>query len=110
MKDSIGDAVNSVKFTNKLNRHPVCLSSEGAVSVEMEKTLNAMPGDSNIKARTVLEINVNHPIYGKLCNLYANDKQRVANYAEILFAQARLIGGLTIDNPTEIASMICELM
>lgn len=110
MKDSIGDAVNSVKFTNKLNRHPVCLSSEGAVSVEMEKTLNAMPGDSNIKAQTVLEINVNHPIYGKLCNLYANDKQRVANYAEILFAQARLIGGLTIDNPTEIASMICELM
>lgn len=110
LKDSIGESVNSVKFTNKLNKHPVCLSSEGAVSVEMEKTLNAMPGENGIKAQTVLEINYDHPIAQKLISLYAEDKDKVKNYSKILFAQARLIGGLNIDNPTEIASLVCDLM
>lgn len=110
MKESIGDAVNAVKFTNKLTRHPVCLSSEGAVSVEMEKTLSSMPGENGIKAQVVLEINVNHPIYGKLCKLFCEDKDKVANYAKILFAEARLISGLSVENPTEFATLVCDLM
>ncbi len=110
MKDSIGDSVNAVKFTNKLNRHPVCLSSEGAVSVEMEKTLSAMPGDNSVKAQVILEINANHPIHDKLCTLFADDKEKVAAYAKILFAEARLISGLTVENPTEFASLVCNLM
>ncbi len=110
MKDSIGSAVNAVRFTNKLTRHPVCLSSEGAVSIEMEKTLNAMPGENGIKAQVILEINVNHPIYDKLCKLYSENKDKVADYSKILFAQARLISGLSVENPTEFASLICDLM
>ncbi len=110
MKNSIGESVNAVRFTNKLARHPVCLSSEGAVSVEMEKTLSSMPGDNGIKAQVVLEINMNHPIFDKLCKLYQSDKDKLASYAKILFNEARLISGLTVENPAEFATLICDLM
>ncbi len=110
MKESIGESVNSVRFTNKLTRHPVCLSTEGAISVEMEKTLSAMPGETGIKAHVILEINVNHPIYNKLCSLFGEDNDKLASYAKILFNEARLISGLSVENPTEFAALVCDLM
>lgn len=110
-KETIGEGVSSVRFTNKLKNHPVCLTSEGEISLEMEKVLNSMPAnEQKIKAEIVLEINANHPIADKLAELYENDKDKAGEYAKILYAQARLIEGLSVDNPTELSNMICNLM
>ena len=102
--------IKDVRFTKKLKNHPVCLSSEGNVSVEMEKVINAMPTDERITAEKVLEINENHPIVEKLQKLYKKDKGELEKYTKVLYAQARLIEGLPIDNPTEISNMVCELI
>ena len=112
MQASIGDDVSKVQFTNTLQNHPVSLSSEGNVSVGMEKILNKMPGaeDQHIKAEIVLEININHPLAAKLKELFENDKDRLATYSKILFAQARLVSGMSLDNPAEISSLVCDLM
>ncbi len=110
MKDALGDQVSEVKFTNKLKNHPVCLNSEGDISVEMEKIINMMPQDQKVKAKIVLEINNNHEIAAKLKAMYKDDKEQVKEYSKILFAQARLIEGLPIENPTEISNMICKLL
>ena len=110
-KEAIGDSVSSVRFTNKLKNHPVCLTTEGEISLEMEKVLNSMPmNDQKVKAEIVLEINANHPIADKLNELYVSDKDKAGEYAKILYAQARLIEGLSVDNPTELSNMICNLM
>jgi molecular chaperone HtpG len=112
MKDSIGGGLFAVKFANTLGNHPVSLSSVGELSVEMEKVLSKMPGAENgmAKAQTVLEINATHNIAGKLKELYVTDKDKVAKYAKILYAQARLINGLSVENPQEISTLVCELM
>ncbi len=112
MKESIGDKVAKVRYTNTLKNHAVCLSSEGAVSVGMEQILNKMPGaeGQNIKAETVLEINMDHPIKDKLLYLFGNDKDKLADYSKILYAQARLINGLSLENPAEISDLVCDLM
>ena len=112
MKESIGDNVAKVRYTNTLKNHAVCLSSEGNVSVGMEQILNKMPGTEgqNIKAETVLEINREHPIKDKLLYLFGNDKEKLADYSKILYAQARLINGLNLDNPAEISDLVCDLM
>ena len=110
MKESLADSVSEVRFTNRLKNHPVCLTTEGDVSVEMEKVFNAMPTDNKIKANTILEINSEHKIVDKLNDLYKNDKDELAKYTKILYAQARLIEGLTIDNPTEISNLVCDLI
>ena len=112
MKEALGGAVTAVRFTGTLGDHPVSLSSEGGLSVEMEKVLGKMPGAETgaAKATLVLEINASHPVADKLRALYENDKEKVADYAKILYAQARLINGLTIDNPTEISALVCGLM
>lgn len=110
-KETIGEGVSSVRFTNKLKNHPVCLTTEGEISLEMEKVLNSMPmNDQKVKAEIVLEINSNHPIAAKLGELYEADKDKAGEYAKILYAQARLIEGLSVDNPTELSNMICNLM
>ncbi len=106
----IGDAVTGVKFTNRLKNHPVCLTSKGNLSIEMEKVINAMPTDEHIKAETILEINKDHPIAEKMKDLYKNDKESFSKYAKILYSEARLIEGLTIDNPTEISNLVCEIL
>ena len=108
MKDAI--KIKGVRFTKKLKNHPVCLTTEGNVSVEMEKVINAMPTDETITAEKVLEINENHPIVEKLQKLYKEDKEELEKYSKILYAQARLIEGLPIDNPTEISNLVCELI
>ena len=102
--------VKSIRFTNKLKNHPVCLSSDGEISVEMEKAMNAMPFDNDVKASKILEINENHPIAKKLENLYNTDKEELKNMTKVLYAQARLIEGLSIENPTEISNLICEYL
>lgn len=111
MKESLGDSVNSVRFTNTLKNHPVSLSSEGGLSVEMEKIMSKMPdSDSPMKASLVLEINSEHPIAAKLEALYENDKEKLSSYAKILYSQARLISGMSVENPSELSSLICDLM
>lgn len=110
MQEAISNGVQSVRFTNKLKNHPVCLSSEGAISIEMEKTLNSMPNNQNIKAQTILEINANHLIAKKIKKLYEEDKEALKDYTKILYAQARLIEGLPIDNPSEISNLVCSII
>ena len=102
--------VKEVRFTNKLKTHPVCLTSEGDVSIEMQKVFDAMPNDMGIKAQTVLEINEKHPIAKKLKDLYKKDKEEFKKYTKILYSEARMIAGLPIDNPTEISNLICEVI
>ena len=109
MKEAIGE-VKDIKFTNKLKNHPVCLSSKGAVTVEMEKAMNAIPGNEQVKAEKVLEINENHEIVNKLKELYENDKEELKKYAKILYAQSLLIEGLPIENPTEISNLVAQVM
>ena len=111
MKDAIGK-VSAVRFTSALVKHPVCLSSEGELSVEMEKVLKKMPGADEMapKANVVLEINLNHPIAEKLKALYGEDKDKLGKYAKILYAEACLIGGVGVENPGEFCELVSELM
>ena len=102
MQEAIPE-VAKVCFTNRLKDHPVCLTSEGAISVEMQKVINAMPNNRSIQAKTSLEINENHAITEKLKSLYETDKDALKNYAKILYAQAKLIEGLSIDNQLKLA-------
>ena len=108
MKDVID--VKDVKFTNKLKNHPVCLTSSGEVSVEMEKVMNAMPTNDTVNAEKILEINENHKIAKTLQDLYKNDKDKLKEYSKVLYAQARLIEGLPVDNQAEITNLICDIM
>lgn len=111
IKESLGTKVNSVRFTNKLKNHPVCLTSEGGISVEMEKTLNSMPGQNTpVKAQTVLEISTSNPVADKLKSLFDSDKDLLKDYSKLLYDEACLIGGRSIDNPAEHTRIICELM
>ncbi|HBN38354.1 MAG TPA: molecular chaperone HtpG, partial [Ruminococcaceae bacterium] len=108
MKDSLGGQVTAVKLSNKLGAHPVSLTAEGYVSLEMEKVLNSMPGaNQGVKAQLVLEINSNHPVAEKLA---AADDETLAKYTKLLYASARLIAGLDLDNPTEFSDTIADLM
>ena len=110
MKETIGEGVQKVRFTHRLKNHPVCLTSEGALSVEMEKVINSMPNDQKVKAQTALEINDSHPIAQKIKELYVNDKEALKKYTQVLYAQARLIEGLPVENPTQISNLICEII
>src|SRR5699024_6475621 len=97
MKDAIKDDVQLVRFTHRLKNHHVCLTSEGTISLEMEKVINAMPTDQNVKAQKVLEINEEHPITNKLKQVYKKDKNKLKDYIKILHSQPRLIEGMTIE-------------
>lgn len=108
IKEALGDEVTSVKFSNKLGSHPVSLSAEGYVSLEMAKVLSQMPnGGQGVKAQLVFEINSNHPVADKLAQC---DEQQLKKYASLLYASARLIAGLDIDNPTQFSDILAELM
>ena len=109
MKESIPE-VTEIRFTNKLKEHPVCLSSKGEISVEMEKTLSNMPLNNGLKASKVLEINQNHEIAKTLKKLGKKNKEELQDYAKVLYAEARMIEGLPVENPTEIASLVCKFM
>lgn len=110
LKDSLSGAVSAVRFTNKLKNHPVCLTSEGMMSLEMEKVLSNMPGAQGAKATVVLEINKEHKIAETLRTLYSEDKEKASKYAKILYSQSCLIAGKAIENPAEYCELVCELM
>ena len=110
MNEILGNDVSEVRITNKLKNHPVCLTSEGVMSTQMQKVLNSMPNSENAKAKLILEINENHPILNKLKMLYKDNKKDFEKYTKILYSEAKLIEGLSIDNPTEISNLICELL
>jgi len=111
IKEEIAE-VNEVRFTASLASHAVCLTTEGEVSVEMEKTLRRMPGDNPDmpRASIVLEINHSHPITEKLNTLYETDKDMLKKYARILYSTACLISGVALENPAELSSLITDLM
>ena len=112
MKESIGDSISAVRFTNKLKKHPVCLTSEGGISLEMEKVLNSMPNaaENKVQAKLVLEISAEHPIAEKLKTLYNEDKELLGKYAKLLYGEACLIGGKSVSDPAEHSALVCELM
>jgi len=110
MKDSLEGKVHEVRLSTRLKSHPVCLSSEGPLSLEMEKVLNAMPTDNKMKAARVLEINANHPIFKTLCALFETDKEKLKTYSGILYTQALLIEGMPIEDPVSFSNSICDLM
>ena len=111
MKFTLTDSVVDVTFTNHLKNHPVCLKTKGEVSTEMEKVLQTMPNNQNVKAETVMEINMNHPITKKMEDLYNNkDFDTLDKYSKVLYQEARLIEGLSVENPTELSNLICDLL
>ena len=110
MKEILSDKISAVKVSNKLKNHPVCLSNEGDLSIEMEKVLNSMPNNQAIKAQKVLEINVHHEVFNALKDAYENDKDKFNLYTNLLYNQALLIEGLSISDPVEFTNDICKLM
>lgn len=111
MKKALDGKVADVRISAKLRSHPVCLTSDSEVSLEMEKVLGAMPGENmKPKADRVLELNADHPIFPKLQSLFDNDKEKLAAYADILYDQALLIEGLDIEDPVEYCNKVCALM
>ncbi|HQC84065.1 MAG TPA: molecular chaperone HtpG [Bacilli bacterium] len=100
--------IGEVRFTNKLKGHPVSLTSKGNISIDMEKAINGMPGDQNVTAEKVLEINESHAISNKLKDLYKNNHDEFEKLSKILYQEARIIEGLPIENPTELTNLICE--
>lgn len=108
MKTALEGKVVAVKISNRLSRHPVCLSSEGSITLEMEKVLNSMPNGEKVKAQRVLELNPQHPVFDTLTNLNDDDKLKV--YSELLYNQALLIEGFPVDDPVDFSNKICELM
>lgn len=111
MKEHLGENVKEVRLSSRLKSHPVCLTSDGGISLEMEKVLNAMPGsEEKVKATRVLEINANHPIFAALTKAYAEDKEKAGKLTDILYAQASLIEGIAIEDPVAYANAVCSLL
>ena len=111
MKQHLGENVKEVRLSSRLKSHPVCLTSDGGISLEMEKVLNAMPGnEEKVKATRVLEINMNHPIFAALTKAYAEDKEKAGKLTDILYAQASLIEGIAIEDPVAYANAVCSLL
>lgn len=111
IKSALGDKVKQVRLTGRLKSHPVCLSSDGALSLEMEKVLNSMPNnDQKVKAERVLELNASHPMFESLKAVYESDKDKLAKYAQLLYSQALLIEGMPVEDPVAFSNAICELM
>lgn len=112
MQKALEGKVGSVKLSGRLKNHPVCLSNEGDLSMEMAKTLNAMPGaeGQQLQAQTVLEINPEHAIYKTLMELQKSDPEKLEEYAKLLYDQALLIAGMPIADPVAFSNRICKLM
>jgi molecular chaperone HtpG len=110
MKKALEDKVKDVRASKRLKNHPVCLTNEGELTIEMEKVLNSMPNNPNIKAEKVLEINTNHDIFKVLKDAYEKDKDKLSLYTNLLYNQALLIEGLPIKDPVEFTNNICKIM
>ena len=107
IKTVLEDRVVKVVGSNDMGSHPVCLSTEGEVSLEMEKVLKNQMGGSEIKAQKVLKLNLSHPLISKLKSL---DQRQLEDYGKILYAQASLIAGLEVENPTWVTEKIIDLL
>lgn len=110
MKGILSDKIKEVKVSTRLKSHPVCLSTEGEVTIEMEKVLNAMPNSPGVKAEKVLEINRNHAVYPILKEAFESDKAKLELYTKLLYSQALLIEGLPLQDPVEFTNDICKIM
>jgi molecular chaperone HtpG len=110
MKETLAGKVKDVRVSKRLKSHPVCLSTEGEVSIEMEKILKSMPDNQNIQADKILEINVNHEVFTSLQSIFEVDKEKVKLYTNLLYNQALLIEGLPINDPVEFTNDICKIM
>ncbi len=110
MQEKLEGKVKTVRLSKRLKTHPVCLTSDGEVSVEMEKVLNAMPNDQKISADKVLEINPEHPVFETLKSIYGKDNDKLEKYSKLLYNQALMIEGLPVENPVEFSNLVCELM
>lgn len=110
MKEALGDQVAEVKGTARLKSHPVCLSSTGDISLEMEKVLNAMPNDNKVKAQRVLELNVNHPMFASLQQLLKEDQDKLKKYTNVLYNCALLMEGMSVEDPVAFSNDTCDLI
>ena len=111
MKQALGDRVKEIKVSTRLKDHPVCLSADGPLSIEMEKVLAAQPGSEGVKSDKVLELNASHPVFEVLkAAQAAGDTEKLNQYSQILLAQAQLIEGLPVDDPVAYAQAVCSLM
>lgn len=111
LSEALSGKVAKVILSQRLRSHPVCLTSEGEISLEMEKVLNSLPNNEKIQAQRVLEINPEHEIFNKLKSVSdSGDKEKLGKYAKLLYDQALLIEGLSIEDPVEFSNLICELM
>jgi len=110
MADILKDKIKKVKLSKRLKTHPVCLSTEGDITIEMEKLLNAMPNGQKVKAEKVLEINPNHEVFQSLKKAYDTDKEKLHLYTKLLYNQALLIEGLPIEDPVEFSNDLCKVM
>ena len=108
--ESLGGKIKSAKASKKLKTHPVCLSSEGELSIEMEKVLSMMPDGGGAKAEKILEINTSHRIFETLRDAFSNDREKAEKIARVLYNQALLIEGLSVEDPVEYANDVCSLM
>lgn len=110
MMQELSEKVKDIRASKRLKSHPVCITSEGELSIEMEKVLSSMPNGSDVKAERILEINVNHEIFKGIKEAFESDKEKVKTYARVLYNQALLIEGLTISDPVEYANDVFKLM
>ncbi len=110
MTKALDGKVKAVRPSAILKTHPVCLSTDGELSLEMEKVLNSMPVDQKVKAERVLELNSNHPVFKTLCGLAETDPEKLAEYAKLLYDQALLIEGMSIEDPVAFSQRVCTLM
>ena len=111
VKDTLGDEVTDVRLSHKLKSHPVCLTTEGEITLEMEKYFNSLPGSEGaaMKARKVLELNGGHAAFEALQKAYAEDQEKAAKLSKILLAQAKLIAGIPLEDPSAYAELVCGL-
>ncbi len=110
MKEALSGKIKEVKASSRLKNYPVCLSSEGEISIEMEKILSAMPNNQEVKAQKVLEVNTNHEVFNSLKEAFESDKDKFNLYTNLLYNQALLVEGLSIEDPVEFTNNICKLM
>src|SRR5690625_3676895 len=110
MKEVLSDKVKDVRVSKRLRSHPVCLSAEGQVSIEMEKILQSMPDNQNVQADKILEINVDHDVFKALKESFGHDKEKAKLYTNILYNQALLIEGLPVEDPVAFSNDICKVM
>ena len=110
MKEALNGKVKEVKASNRLKTHPVCLANGGELSIDMEKVLNTMPNNQNVKADKILEINTNHQMFESIKKAFENDKDKLKMLSNVLYNQALMIEGLPVDDPVQFANDVCCLI